>query len=143
MPVATSINARIEAAVKSLFPSTTIGGAAISMHVIDNNTVKKADVYAVVECKELTRLHPTLLDYSAIIELAAISQIVEDKSAAKCDELYEVLTNMFGGAVTKSTLSTASSLTVDAVLPDTSASAGDETFNVRTVSAKIYIQNAT
>jgi hypothetical protein len=113
------------------------------MHVIDDNSREKEDLYAVVECKELTQIHPVLRDYSAIIELVAISQIAEDKTGGYCDALLKVLMAMFGGAVTKSTLSTASGLTVDAVLPADTGGASDDVFNIKTCTAKIYIQNAT
>lgn len=138
-----SIQRRIEAAVKSLFPTTTINSISVSMHVIDDNTLERQDLYAVAECKELTRLHPTLKDYSAIIELAAISRIFEDKDGANCDKLLRVLMDMLISTVTAAALSTGSGLTVDAVLPDTTSGANDDVFNIKTCNAKIFIQNAT
>lgn len=114
------------------------------MHVIDDNSKEKEDLYAVVECKELTQIHPVLKDYSAVIELTAISQIAEDKTGGYCDALLKVLMAMFSGAISASNLSSASGLTVDAVLPmEPVGGASDDVFNIKTCAAKIFIQNAT
>ena len=142
-PETRSISCRIEDAVKASFPSTTINSKTIAMHVIDDNSREKEDLYAVVECRELTQIHPVLKDYSAVIELTAISQIAEDKTGGYCDALLKVLMAMFSGTISKSNLSSASSLAVDAVLPADTGGASDDVFNIKTCTAKIYIQNAT
>jgi hypothetical protein len=135
-----SINRRLEAAIKSLFPTnTTVGGAAVSMHIIDDNSVEKNDLFCVVACRELSLVTPGQTDYSAVIELAAISQIVEDKSATKCDALLKILMDFLIGTVTLSNLSVATGCTIQALHFMGNSGENDDTFNIKTTSIKIYL----
>ena len=146
MPTETrTIERRIEEAVKTLFPTThTIDSIAVVMHINGNNSVEKNALFCDVVCRELAIVpgHESLKDYSAIIELAAISQIVEDADEINCDKLAKILQDFLISSVTKSALSTGSGLTIDAVIFDRADKANNPDYAIKTCSAKIYMQNA-
>lgn len=147
--VTKTVDRIMEEAIKGIFPTNitmTVEGISqtISMHIRFDETVTRGIIFADVYCKEITNLHPNYVppvkDYKLNIELTAVSQIVADKDSGLCVQLSRKLMEFVENTLTKSALSTATGLTVDAVLFDSLSTTNDAEDNIKTISLTIYVQ---
>lgn len=146
-----SISKRMEDAIITLWnggntssssSSSSSGSPTIPMYDEWDETNIIIPLYSTVNVAEIVNTNIGLPDYMLKLDLTAYSQCDDDQTGNLVDGLFKQLMDFVNNNLTKSSLSTASGFTVDAVLLEKCSFASNQNSNVKTISLKIYVQNA-
>jgi hypothetical protein len=107
-----------------------------------DNTAKEKQFYSVVHAKPVRRIAPNFPMWECEVELFCFSHIDADKKSEILRRLYNECNNLLN-TLTPAQLSTASTLTIDGILPSTDPGAedfnADTGYQIMTAKAKIYL----